>query len=84
MVDEPIILDTPCPQCGMPLRLEWRLTTKPIGTWSLAGRHMKFPVHEVPWIICDTCGISAQGTRDDGRDPGGGPDRPDESEEDSR
>ena len=54
---------TPCPVCGaLALRIEERLTAKPIGTYSLAGAQMKVSVL-VPWLVCGSCGAAAEGKR---------------------
>lgn len=57
--------ETPCPACGSKsLRIEERLTTKPIGSFSLAGVQMKVSAVSKPWLVCGTCGIEAEGKRD--------------------
>lgn len=61
-IDE--VEQTPCPACGQQaLRIEWRLTARPVGDYSLAGAQMKFSAREVPWVVCDGCGVAAQGKR---------------------
>jgi len=56
------IEETPCPSCGeKTLRIEFKMTIKPIGTFSLAGAQMKFSSRMVPWLICGNCGIKAEG-----------------------
>ena len=56
--------DTPCPSCGVKgLRIEYRLTAKPLGSFSLAGAQMKVSAVRVPWLICGTCGVEAEGKR---------------------
>jgi hypothetical protein len=55
---------TPCPSCGaVALRIEWRLTARPIGSFSLSGAGMKLSAREVPWLICGSCEIEIQGYR---------------------
>lgn len=52
-----------CKHCGpeFPLRVEWRLEAKPLGTWSLAGAQMKIVAANTPFAICDSCGRECQG-----------------------
>lgn len=53
-----------CPGCGHSgLRIEMRLLARPLGTFSLAGAQDKVSASEVPFLICDGCGASAQGHR---------------------
>ena len=53
-----------CKHCGeeFPLRVEWRLVAKPLGTWSLAGAQMKTVATNTPFAICDNCGRESQGS----------------------
>jgi len=54
----------PCPGCGVKaLAIEWRLETKPLGTYSLAGQQLKVSANEVPWVVCSSCGVEAKGKR---------------------
>ncbi len=54
----------PCPACGADaLRIETRLRAKSVGSFSVAGATVKFPVTEVPFLVCDSCGIEAEGHR---------------------
>lgn len=56
---------TPCPACGqLTLDIEMRLLAKPLGTYSLSGRQMKFSAYEWPYLFCRSCGISAPAKRD--------------------
>jgi hypothetical protein len=58
------VADTPCPGCGeKKLRIEWRLTAQPLGSFSLSGHSMKVSATSGPWLVCDGCGIEAQGHR---------------------
>ena len=51
-----------CPACGHHgLVIEWRLTAKPIGSFSLAGAQMNVSATERPWIRCPECGVEAEG-----------------------
>lgn len=57
-----------CPQGSVQMRLQWRMVARKIGTFSLAGQQMKFSAVRCPFLICDACGLSAQGkpvNRDD-------------------
>ncbi|MGN2642422.1 hypothetical protein ACTD5D_40870 [Nocardia takedensis] len=64
-----------CPGCAADaLHIEARLTTQPIGTFSLAGVGTKFAARETVWLVCRACGAQTQG-RPDGQghaafDPG--------------
>jgi hypothetical protein len=59
------VTDTPCPGCGAKaLRIEQRITGKPIGTFSLAGAQMKVSATVKWWLVCDGCGIEAEGKAD--------------------
>lgn len=52
--------DTPCPGCGVnALRIEMRLISKPIGSFSLAGVAMKTVAQGWPYLVCDNCKIEA-------------------------
>ena len=54
--------DTSCPACGVKaLRIEWRMTAHPVGTFSLAGAQTKFAASEKPWLVCGNCGVEAEG-----------------------
>lgn len=54
-----------CPQCGFAgLVIEWRLTSKPLGSFSLAGSQMKVSATELPWIKCPACGVEAEGKQE--------------------
>ncbi len=56
--------ETPCPACGaLALRIESRLAIRQIGTFSLAGQQMKFSADQVPWLVCGSCGVEAEGHR---------------------
>ncbi len=56
---------TPCPACGeRQLRIEWRMAAKPFGAQSLAGVQVKTVATEIPWIVCGSCGVEAQGRRE--------------------
>lgn len=56
------VANTPCPSCGeKTLRIEARLAAKPIGDFSLAGAQMKVSAVEVPWLVCDNCGVEVEG-----------------------
>lgn len=55
MSDLPVVSEDqlpPCPKCGGELRLETRYEAKPVGTFSLAGAGLKFPVVETFWLVC--------------------------------
>ena len=59
------IEETPCPACGeTALRIQWKLKSKPIGSFSLSGGQMKTVVRPWPYLICDKCGIEAEGVKD--------------------
>ncbi len=51
----------PCPACGGALLIEKRLTAKELGTYSIAGASDKILATEVPWIVCNDCGVEAEG-----------------------
>ena len=52
-----------CKHCGPdhPLRIEWRLVAKPLGTYSLAGAQTKVAATNTPFAICDRCERECQG-----------------------
>lgn len=53
-----------CPACGADeLAFETRLEAKEVGTFSLAGKAMKFPVIEAVWLVCRGCKAEARGHR---------------------
>jgi len=63
-IEADAVAKTPCPECGaLALRIETRLETREVGTFSLAGQVMKFSASWVPWLVCDGCGIEARGER---------------------
>jgi len=52
--------ETPCLKCGKKtLIIEMRLTTKPMGTYSIAGVQPKVMASEWPWLKCINCGIES-------------------------
>lgn len=55
-----------CKYCGpdAPLRIEYRLVAKPIGTFSLSGVQAKVSAVEWPFAVCDSCGRESRGKRD--------------------
>lgn len=56
-----------CPACdSRTLGIELRLKAAQIGSFSLAGVQMKFPVSEVPYLVCTTCGSHVEGTIEPG------------------
>lgn len=56
------VTDATCPACQEhSLVIEWRLTAKPVGSFSLSGLQMKFSATHQPWIRCTSCGIEAKG-----------------------
>lgn len=53
-----------CPACGHEgMKVKWKLVAKPVGTFSLAGRQMKFSACEAPVLYCPNgeCGVEATG-----------------------
>lgn len=63
-IEIPDVSFPPCPSCGEDaLRIEFRLRCKPIGSFSLTGAQMKLSAQEWPWLVCDSCGIEAEGKR---------------------
>lgn len=47
----------PCPTCGeLTLRIETRFETRPLGTWSLAGRQLKTSAVRWPYAVCGATG----------------------------
>lgn len=43
----------PCPSCGeLTLRVETRLESRPLGTWSLAGVQLKTSARTWPYAVC--------------------------------
>lgn len=62
-------LGAPCRYCGSDKTwVEWRLEANPVGTYSLAGVQMKFPVRRWPYAICDGCGHVSRGQQTPGKD----------------
>lgn len=60
---------TICPACGADaLRIEYRLRAKPLGTYSLAGAQPKVAAENWPWLVCDSCGIEAEGKQNGRKD----------------
>lgn len=46
-----------CYYCGSSdTWVEYRLLTKPVGSFSLSGGTMKFSAHTWPWAVCGGCG----------------------------
>lgn len=58
--------DQTCHYCAATegLRIEWRLVTRPIGSFSLSGKQMKMSAYHWPWAICDNCGHESKGRVD--------------------
>lgn len=56
------IQSTVCPKCQeSTLKVEYRLKTQPVGSFSLAGQQMKFSALEWPWVVCSGCGAESEG-----------------------
>lgn len=55
-------LPQPCPVCSGLLELSWRLTAKPIGSFSLAGAQMKVSALVRAQVLCAGCGLAAVGS----------------------
>lgn len=61
-VDLADVTETACPACGKKnLTVEWRMTAKPVGSFSLSGMQMKFAATNVPVAVCSSCGFEKQG-----------------------
>jgi hypothetical protein len=53
---------SPCPTCGSEtLHVEFRLRSKPIGTFSVAGAAPKVTVQYWPWLTCSSCDFEEEG-----------------------
>jgi hypothetical protein len=51
-----------CPACGSAgMHIDWRMKPKKIGTYSVAGSGVNLAVEETPWLVCDSCGVEAEG-----------------------
>lgn len=62
--------ESPCPRCAAAgtLSITSRLVAQPFGGFSLAGGMMKFPVRQLPVLVCSNCGLDHAGRWDpDGR-----------------
>lgn len=55
-------ITSPCPTCGSEtLNVEFRLRSKPIGTFSVAGAQPKVAVEYSLWLDCTSCDFEEEG-----------------------
>lgn len=60
-IKAPIEVETPCPACGeQSLRIEFRLTAKPTGTYSVSGAQPKVVATLHPWLVCGSCAVETE------------------------
>lgn len=62
------LAEVPCPRCrNLTLRVEERLESRPLGTWSLAGYQPKTSATPWPYAVCTTdgCGFKKRASRVD-------------------
>jgi hypothetical protein len=61
--DDELLVSTACPQCHVRFALLVRtgMKAKPLGSFSLAGAGMKFPVTSVSVLRCVLCSWTGEG-----------------------
>lgn len=57
------VAEMSCPTCKVvgKMRIDLKLTAKPLGTFSLSGSQLEFSPNEIPVLHCDACGLEVEG-----------------------